>query len=185
MPTSLRSTRLRASDVNERLAASNSQSANSCGHNASGYAIVLAELVEQLARRLHVLSHHADLKPAQWSFLRYLLSANESSRTVTFFAQYNGLSLSSASQTLRSLEEKRLVVSHVSKEDRRIRYLKLTTKAHKVLNTDPLRQVATAIHNLETPAQKHLSLALEAIVLDLYSYQKSDDSRFCDAIFKF
>jgi DNA-binding MarR family transcriptional regulator len=105
----------------------------------------VADLLEQVTRQVQAAGFVDGLKPAQWSVLRFIDKAAEDQRTITHFAAHHAVSKSSASQTTRLLIGKGLLKYQPSKEDKRVRYLSLSTKGSALLRSDPLDMVAKAL----------------------------------------
>ena len=61
-------------------------------------ATAIAELIEHLSRRIQGAAYAHDLKPAQWSALRYYARADRTARTIRAFAGVHASSHSAASQ---------------------------------------------------------------------------------------
>ncbi len=68
------------------------------------------ELIEHLSRQIQGASYAHDLKPAQWSALRYYARASKTARTIQAFAVHAS-SHSAASQIVTGLKRKRLLMS--------------------------------------------------------------------------
>ncbi len=105
----------------------------------------IAEMLEHLGRKLHTASFAANLKPAQWTALRYLGRANGAARTPSAFARFQATTRSTASQTLKVLVDKGLVSVERSSDDARVRHLELTTAGRELLRSDPLRPLLGAL----------------------------------------
>ena len=108
-----------------------------------------ASLVDRLARAVHCLQYAEGLNPAQWVALRYLGCANRYSRTPTGLAEFLATTKGTASQTLKSLEQKGYIGRGQHETDRRKCLLELTDKGRPCLARDPLRQVQTAAAGCE------------------------------------
>src|SRR5687767_13724766 len=67
---------------------------------------VISELIEHLSRQIQGASYAHDLKPAQWSALRYYARAHKSARTIRAFAAVHASSHSAASQIVTGLKRK-------------------------------------------------------------------------------
>ena len=108
-----------------------------------------ASLVDRLARAVHCLQYAEGLNPAQWVALRFLGCANRYSRTPTGLAEFLATTKGTASQTLKSLEQKGFVRRVQHESDRRKCLLELTESGHAVLARDPLRRVQAAAAGCE------------------------------------
>jgi DNA-binding MarR family transcriptional regulator len=103
-----------------------------------------ASLVDRLARAVHCLQYAEGLNPAQWVALRFLGCANRYSRTPTGLAEFLATTKGTASQTIKSLEQKGFVRRAQHETDRRKCLLELTERGRAVLARDPLRRIEAA-----------------------------------------
>src|SRR5690606_16552640 len=87
-----------------------------------------ASLVDRLARAVHCLQYAEGLNPAQWVALRFLGCANRYSRTPTGLAEFLATTKGTASQTIKSLEQKGFVRRAQHETDRRKCLLELTER---------------------------------------------------------
>lgn len=127
--------------------------------------LVIAALVEQLARQVQNICFTKDLAPVQWSALRYFAKAGPSARTVSGLTAYSGVNQSSATRTVQLLLKKELV--EVEK-DRRFKIISLTEKGLELLARDPLKRLAEAIRILVPEDKAALQGALATLLLQLY-----------------
>jgi len=116
-----------------------------------------ASLVDRLARAVHCLQYAEGLNPAQWVALRFLGCANRYSRTPTGLAEFLATTKGTASQTIKSLEQKGFVRRAQHETDRRKCLLELTENGRAVLARDPLRRVEAAAAGCE--AEVDLAIA--------------------------
>ena len=101
-------------------------------------ATAIAELIEHLSRRIQGAAYAHDLKPAQWSALRYYARADRTARTIRAFAGVHASSHSAASQIVTGLKRKRLLTSYTSKRDAREQVVELTAAgARRPMDTAP------------------------------------------------
>jgi len=124
----------------------------------------IAALVERIGRLLNTEAHAEGLLPVQWETLRYLNKANRFSRTAAALTAYLGITKGTVSQTLKTLESRRLVKKQVDRRDRRSNQLSTTAKGRKMLESDPLAVTVGALNRLDKPAQKALSNGLESLL---------------------
>lgn len=66
----------------------------------------LANLLEQVSRRLHAQGHVLDLFPAQWAALRYISRMPSETRTSSDLARYQGQEHGSVARTVQTLVAK-------------------------------------------------------------------------------
>lgn len=124
----------------------------------------IAALIERIGRLLHADAHKEGLLPVQWETLRFLDRANRFSRNPAALAAYLGLTKGTVSQTLKTLEARRLVTKQVDPGDRRVRRLALSAKGRKLLRHDPLAEMVVAIEALPETAQASLARHLQKVL---------------------
>ncbi len=86
----------------------------------------LARLIEQVGKAAYNLGYTPGLNPAQWAALRYFDEATIERRTVTGFAQFQGTTKGTASQTVAALVRKGYLRRVGDKQDRRVHRLVIT-----------------------------------------------------------
>ena len=136
----------------------------SAAHTKTSTASEVAELLDRLRRAAQALQFVHGLNPAQWEALRFLGRANRYSRSPTTLAQYLGTTKGTASQTLRSLEDKGYVQRCRDCADRRGVSVELTGKGRELLTRDPMLGIERAIEELPQECGEHLAKGL-AVVL--------------------
>jgi DNA-binding MarR family transcriptional regulator len=124
----------------------------------------IAELIEHLARQIQGASYAHDLKPAQWSALRYYARARKTARTIRAFAAVHASSHSAASQIVTGLKRKRLLTSYKSKQDGREQVVEVTPAGAKLLRRDPLKPISVALKRLSGAEQRVLLQALRRLL---------------------
>jgi DNA-binding MarR family transcriptional regulator len=107
----------------------------------------IAELIEQLSRSTAARAFAHGMNPVHWTALRYFAQANESARTIGAFAKFNRTTPSSASQTVSALETKGLLIKKAGADSRR-RVIQLTARGRRLLERDPINDLARAILSL-------------------------------------
>jgi DNA-binding MarR family transcriptional regulator len=117
-----------------------------------------ASLVDRLARAVHCLQYAEGLNPAQWVALRYVSCANPQSRTPTGLAEFLATTKGTASQTLKSLEQKGFVQRARHATDRRKCVLELTETGREVLARDPLHKVQQAAAGCEAELESAITI---------------------------
>jgi len=113
----------------------------------------LVELVLHLGRSAYGDCFTGGLTPAQWMALRFFARANRFSRTVSAFAGFHGTTRGTASQTIRSLEEKGYLKRSKSRRDGRSSLFSLTGVSRRQLCRDPFETMVRAARRL-TPVQR-------------------------------
>jgi DNA-binding MarR family transcriptional regulator len=124
----------------------------------------IAELIEHLSRRIQGAAYAHDLKPAQWSALRYYARADRQARTIRAFAAVHASSHSAASQIVTGLKRKRLLVSYTSKQDAREQVVELTAAGTKLLRHDPLKPINSALKGMSEREQRLLLRSLQRLL---------------------
>jgi DNA-binding MarR family transcriptional regulator len=127
----------------------------------------IAEMLVHLGRAARGEDASARLTPAQWTGLRFFARANRASRTPSAFASFHATTRGTASQTVKSLEQKGLLTRTRSEEDRRSVRFELTRQGRMMLRADPLRHLAHAIERLPADERAALASALPALASDL------------------
>ena len=121
----------------------------------------IAELIAHLGRIAHGDGFIAGLTPTQWTALRYFASANRFSRTPSSFAEFQGTTRGTASQTAKSLVAQGYLVRNRSETDGRSARLDLTDKARGILTNDPFEALVRAVGALPLSARSQVMVALE------------------------
>ena len=124
----------------------------------------IAQYVERLGRTVQADGFVHGLNPAQWAALRYFAQANRFSRTVGAFAQYQGSTSGTATQTAKTLVEKGYLIRHSAKRDRRSYRLELSAKARRLLAKDPLFELVTAAEALSPEHRLQVLAGLGSIL---------------------
>lgn len=133
----------------------------------------ISELIEHLSRQIQGASYAHDLKPAQWSALRYYARARKTARTIRAFASVHASSHSAASQIVTGLKRKRLLVSYKSKDDAREQVVELTPAGARLLRHDPLKPVSAALKGLSEPERRTLQKALDRLLITAFDRQSN------------
>lgn len=105
----------------------------------------IAELLVHVGRAAQSENAGSGLTAAQWTCLRFLARANGSTRTPSAFASFQATTRGTASQIVKSLERKGLVVGTRSDRDRRSTLFDLTEQGQRLLAQDPLRDLIDVI----------------------------------------
>lgn len=125
----------------------------------------VAFLLEQVGRAAFGDGFSGGLNPAQWAALRYFGRVNRFSRAVSAFAEFQGTTRGTASQTVKSLVKKGYLTREPAPGDRRSFRLELTAEGRGLLEDDPFQELADIAGSL-TPAQRsNLAQSLD-IILD-------------------
>lgn len=138
-------------------------------------ATAIAELLEHLSRRIQGAAYAHDLKPAQWSALRYYARADRTARTIRAFAGVHASSHSAASQIVTGLKRKRLLVSYTSKRDAREQVVELTAAGTKLLRHDPMKPITRALQRMTEREQCALLKSLRDLIDGAFHRHASAD----------
>lgn len=98
------------------------------------------------------------LTSAQWTCLRFLARAKQSTRTPSGFASFHATTRGTASQIVKSLEAGGLIARRRAPLDGRSVYFDLTEAGRAALQEDPLGDLIAALDALE-PMQSEAFLA--------------------------
>ena len=104
----------------------------------------LARLIEQVGKAWYNLGYTRGLNPAQWAALRYFQESTTDWQTVTGFANFQGTTKGTASQTVAALVRKGYLNRVADKNDRRVHRLVLTLEGEALVAQDPLQALADA-----------------------------------------
>lgn len=135
--------------------------------------LVIAALIEQLARQVQNICFTKDLAPVQWSALRYFAKAGPSARTVSGLTAYSGVNQSSATRTVQLLLKKGLIEIQ---QDRRFKRISLTDTGRDLLLRDPLKQLADAVQTLASDDKRAFGDTLATLLLQLYPRPFRDEA---------
>ena len=113
----------------------------------------IAELLVHIGRSARGEDLASPLTAAQWTCLRFFSRANRVSRTPSAFANFQATTRGTASQTIKTLEEKRLLARFRSDRDGRSVRIEITEQGHRTLNADPLADLMSAIVVIEPKAR--------------------------------
>lgn len=125
----------------------------------------MAELIMQLARNVEAEANASELKPAQWSALRYLAGAAPSARTNRAFAAYHQTTTGTVTLTLKTLVEKGLLRRESDPSDKRLVRFELTDAGSATLADDPLCALVSNIEGLDGDQRAQLADILTALMI--------------------
>ena len=127
----------------------------------------LARLVEQVGKAAYNLGYTPGLNPAQWAALRYFDEATVERRTVTGFAQFQGTTKGTASQTVAALVRKGYLRRVGDRQDRRVHRLVITDEGQNLLKVDPLQDLSKALETLSQDERWALAVSIEKVLRQL------------------
>lgn len=116
----------------------------------------LAGLVQQSA-------YVDNLRPAQWSALRFFDEVKPENATVIAFAHHNGTTRGTASRTVSALVSKGLLARLDRSDDARSHYLVLTPAGRLLMENDPIQLLEAAVEDLDPNIRAQLEVGLREI----------------------
>jgi DNA-binding MarR family transcriptional regulator len=123
------------------------------------------ELLIQAAGACRVLDDLRGLRDREWKALRFLARANRFSKSPTAVADYLGTTRATATQIIKTLEDKSYVVREPAPRDKRSVMLCVTPEGNKLLaQHDPISGMANAIATLGAEDRLKLRNALNEIL---------------------
>lgn len=109
----------------------------------------IAELLVHVGRAACSEDRGSSLTAAQWTCLRFFARANGSTRTPSGFANFQATTRGTASQIIKTLENRGLITRQRSDHDRRSVRLDLTEMGRATLLEDPLNDLINVIGQLQ------------------------------------
>jgi DNA-binding MarR family transcriptional regulator len=131
----------------------------------------IAELLIHIARSSRGEDLASPLTAAQWTCLRFFARANRVSRTPSAFASFQVTTRGTASQTIKTLEEKGLLARFRSDRDGRSVRLEITEQGNETLNADPLADLMRLI-DLIKPKERAAFLATLSLLSETLAVLK-------------
>lgn len=126
----------------------------------------LAELMIQVARQVDATANASELKPAQWSALRYLARAARSARTNRAFASYHRTTTGTVTLTLKTLVDRGLLEREGDPSDKRLVLFTVTEKGRSMLAQDPFQDLVARVTCLRPEQRAALADALTSLLID-------------------
>jgi len=127
-------------------------------------ATALADLLELLARMLHARGYQHDMFPAQWVALRYFSKARRELCTASELARFQGMANGPVSRTVRTLQQKGLLIKAREQPRGKAEILELTTSGRALLKFDPCREIESILSGLGDDARLLLGDTLELLI---------------------
>ena len=124
---------------------------------------IIARLIYSLAGLVHQSGYVDNLRPAQWTALRFFSEVNPESATVKAFAHHHASTPGTASRTVSVLVAKGLLQRIDSPSDSRSHRLVLTKAGESAIRNDPIRILESAVSDLEPTLRDQLSMGLREI----------------------
>lgn len=116
----------------------------------------IAELLVHLGRAARCEDGTSEMTAAQWTCLRFFARANGSTRTPSGFASFQATTRGTASQIIKTLERRGLIMRSRSASDGRSSRIDLTETGRSMLARDPLRDIIDVIARLAAPERTQL-----------------------------
>ena len=139
----------------------------------------VTEVMEQVFHLSYSVSYIHGMRPTQWAALRYFEQSEDNARTVINYAKYSHLTKGTASQTIRALVQRGLLVRAPVFSDRRSHRIDLTEKGRRLLEDDPIAIVVAAIEKLPPGQRDQLASSLRTIfghLLEVASQSKPESA---------
>lgn len=140
----------------------------------------IPDMVSMLARVPYAGIQSASLTSTQWSVLRFLARANRFSRTVSGIAAYQATTRGTASQLVKTLETKGLVVRTPDARDRRSARLDLTDEGRTLLADDPMDTLVQAAANLSDTDRQMLTVTLRRLMAEVVRLKSQPIAGQCE-----
>lgn len=131
--------------------------------DASASAVDVFILLEQFVHRFQHLAYAHGLKPAQWAALRYFARAMGEQST-SAFASYHGTSASAASQTIRSLLERELLVETRDQADLRRKSFAVSQQGTRLVQQDASYDLVRLLGYSDPIVLEHCRLTLHYLL---------------------
>ena len=109
----------------------------------------------------------ARLTAAQWTALRFFARATRASRTPSAFASFQATTRGTASQTIKTLEARGLLMRRRCDHDGRSVRFEVTQAGQDILAADPLRHLMAAIDHLPEADRAALARILPGLSAQL------------------
>ena len=123
----------------------------------------IAELLVHIGCAARGETPSSDLTAAQWTCLRFFARANASTRTPSAFASFHATTRGTASQIIKTLEQRGLLSRRRSEHDGRSVCLDVTDRGQALLARDPLLDLVSALDNLGPANREMLRLSLARV----------------------
>ena len=141
----------------------------------------IAELLIHIGRSSRGEDLASPLTAAQWTCLRFFARANRASRTPSAFASFQVTTRGTASQTIKTLEEKGLLARFRSDRDRRSVRLEVTEQGQEALNADPLADLMSLIVVIEPKERAAFLATLSCLSENLAGLKGAQAFGTCEA----
>ncbi|MEJ6395934.1 MarR family transcriptional regulator [Gymnodinialimonas sp. 2305UL16-5] len=127
----------------------------------------IAELLVHVARAARSEDGKSELTAAQWTCLRFFARANRDTRTPSNFASFQATTRGTASQIIKSLEKRGVIVRRQSDRDKRSVCFDLTQAGRDILVKDPLSDLMRVIDDLSVEERNRFLKTLSRLASTL------------------
>lgn len=128
----------------------------------NGSGIVYA--LERLSRLMRAAEFADGLNPAQWESLRFLARANRFSNSPGALTRYLGATKGTISQTVKSLERKKLIEKSERPGEKRSVVLRLTEAGSAMMAKDPWSALARTLDALGGKTRRRMDRGLAEVL---------------------
>ncbi len=139
----------------------------------------VADLIRHLGRLTYADNKATTLTAAQWTALSYFGRANNRSRTSTAFADYHATTAGCASQIVKSLVAKGLLVRHRSGDDGRSARFDLTEKGRVLSDNDPFDRLIRSLAARSKNQLRDLMSVLSGVLAEVSEDRRRKTPRSC------
>lgn len=128
----------------------------------------VAQLLEVFVREWRACMYSGGLNPAQWTALRYFARVEPEVSTLSEFARFHATTLGTASQTISSLQHKRLIVRFRNPANRRQRTVRVTDLGRELLTEDPFINLVNFVDSISDAEKIRHSIFIKNAIISLY-----------------
>ncbi|MFN3199163.1 MAG: MarR family winged helix-turn-helix transcriptional regulator [Bradymonadia bacterium] len=140
----------------------------------------LASIIEQVGRAMYAMAFTDGLNPAQWAALRYFHRADDTGRTVSGFARFQGTTPGTASRTISVLIRRGYLTRDIDPADRRRALIGLTGEGHAMMDLDPMTNLTAALKEVSPPERGMVLGVMERLLHHLQQPKTSDEDSIAD-----
>ncbi|WP_108816332.1 MarR family winged helix-turn-helix transcriptional regulator [Loktanella sp. Alg231-35] len=137
----------------------------------------IRDLINRLARLDSAQGWTGDLNPTQLAMLSYLGQANRFSKSPSHVAEYLGTTRGTATQSLKSLQQKGYVAERRSEVDKRVISYELTVTGREMSRSPAPLQAA--VSSLSTKERQTFHQLLQSALLDVLARNKGREFGLC------
>ena len=131
----------------------------------------IAEMLIHVGRASRSDDSGSDLTAAQWTCLRFFSRSNRSTRTPSAFASFHATTRGTASQIIKTLEQRGMILRHKSLSDGRSVRFDLTQAGVAALAKDPLADLVAVLDDLDIAEQTAFLSTLSRLTSSLAAHR--------------